>query len=389
MTFAFDPNQNRGGTDRCRWKVNLAGEGMVRVCLEGNWKLDQALPQPKDILTPDVIAAGIRKITFESQALTGWDSGLLVFLRDLARIASERRINVDSEGLPEGVRKLLALASAVPERKGARRSVEHEPILARIGAAAVSLGQGTAETFTFIGECSVALVKLVTGKARLQRSDLLVFVEDCGVSALPIVTLLSMLFGLILAFIGAVQLMMFGAQIYVADLVGIAVVRVMGAVMCGVIMAGRTGAAFAAQLGTMQVNQEIDALKTLGISPIEFLVLPRMVALCLMMPLLCLYADMMGIVGGLVVAVWMLDINVVQYLNQTLHALKMSHFLVGLTHAFVFGVLVALFGCLKGMRCGRSAAAVGEATTSAVVACIVAIVVSTAAIMFICNVLKV
>jgi phospholipid/cholesterol/gamma-HCH transport system permease protein len=229
----------------------------------------------------------------------------------------------------------------------------------------------------------------VTGRARLQRSDLLVFIEDCGVSALPIVTLLSMLFGLILAFIGAVQLMMFGAQIYVADLVGIAVVRVMGAVMCGIIMAGRTGAAFAAQLGTMQVNQEIDALKTLGISPIEFLVLPRLLALCLMMPLLCLYADLMGIAGGLIVAVWMLDINVVQYLNQTLHALNMSHFLVGLAHALVFGVLIALFGCLKGIQCGRSASAVGEATTSAVVACIVAIVVSTALITFICNVLKV
>jgi len=183
--------------------------------------------------------------------------------------------------------------------------------------------------------------------------------------------------------------MMFGAQIYVADLVGIAVVRVMGAVMCGVIMAGRTGGAFAAQLGTMQVNQEIDALKTLGISPIEFLVLPRMLALCLMMPLLCLYADVMGIVGGLVVAVSMLDMNVVQYLNETLNALKMSHFLVGLTHAFIFGFLIALFGCLKGMQCGRSASSVGEATTSAVVACIVAIVVSTAVITFICNVLKV
>lgn len=150
---------------------------------------------------------------------------------------------------------MLYLASAVPERKGARRSVQREPILARIGAAAIAWAKGTAEMFTFIGECSVARVKLLTGKARLQRSDLLVFVEDCGVSALPIVSLLSMLFGLILAFIGAAQLMLFGAQIYVADLVGIAVVRVMGAVMCGIIMAGRTGAELAAQLGTMQDNQ--------------------------------------------------------------------------------------------------------------------------------------
>ncbi len=389
MTSAADPIQTQAASRRSHWAVKPEGEGALRVYLEGNWELDQARPKPEDILMSGAAGGGLRKLQFDSQALTGWGSGLLVFLRDLSRIAAERRIDIDRAGLPEGVCKLLDLAAAVPERKGARRSVEREPILARIGAAAVSWAKGTAEVFTFIGDCSVGLGKLLTGRARLQRSDLLVFVEDCGVSALPIVTLLSMLFGLILAFIGAVQLMMFGAQIYVADLVGIAVVRVMGAVMCGIIMAGRTGAAFAAQLGTMQVNQEIDALKTLGISPIEFLVLPRMLALCLMMPLLCLYSDVMGIAGGLIVAVWMLDINMVQYMNQTVHALNMSHFLVGLTHAFVFGILVALFGCLKGMQCGRSASAVGEATTSAVVACIVAIVVSTAIITFICNVLGV
>ena len=389
MNFAADSAQNQTEGSRGLWTVKDEGEGTLRVYLEGNWELDHALPKPEDILNSDVAEGGLRRVRFDSSALTGWATGLLVFLRDFIRIAAERRVEIDRAGLPEGVGKLLDLAAAVPERKGARRSVAREPVLTRIGAAALAWSEGASAMFTFIGECAVALVKLVRGRARLQSSDFLVFIEDCGVSALPIVTLLSMLFGLILAFIGAVQLMMFGAQIYVADLVGIAVVRVMGAVMCGIIMAGRTGAAFAAQLGTMQVNQEIDALKTLGISPIEFLVLPRMLALCLMMPLLCLYADVMGIVGGLIVAVSMLDINMVQYLNQTLHALKMSHFLVGLVHASVFGVLIALFGCLKGMQCGRSASAVGEATTSAVVACIVAIVVSTALITFICKVLKV
>jgi phospholipid/cholesterol/gamma-HCH transport system permease protein len=389
MTSSADRNPIQPAGSRCCWTVESEGNGTIRLLFEGDWKLDQTLPKPEEILASDAAEGTLRKVRFDCRALAGWDSGLLVFLRDLDRIAEERRIEIDRAGLPEGVRKLLDLAAAVPERKGARRSVERDPFLARLGATALALGQGAVQVFTFIGECTAALVKLCSGRARLQRSDLLVFIEDCGVSALPIVTLLSMLFGLILAFIGAVQLMMFGAQIYVADLVGIAVVRVMGAVMCGIIMAGRTGAAFAAQLGTMQVNQEIDALKTLGISPIEFLVLPRLLALCLMMPLLCLYADLMGIAGGLIVAVWMLDINVVQYLNQTLHALNMSHFLVGVAHALVFGVLIALFGCLKGIQCGRSASAVGEATTSAVVACIVAIVVSTALITFICNVLKV
>jgi phospholipid/cholesterol/gamma-HCH transport system permease protein len=199
--------------------------------------------------------------------------------------------------------------------------------------------------------------------------------------------LISALVGLILAFVGAVQLLMFGAQIYVANLVGIAIVRVMGPIMTGIIMAGRTGAAFAAELGTMQVNEEIDALRTLGISPMEFLVLPRMLALALMMPLLCLYADLIGILGGLLVGMGMLDLDPVVYFNQTREAVSLKHFWIGLFHSVIFGVLVALAGCLRGMQCGRSASAVGHAATSAVVTGIVSIIVATAIITFICNIL--
>jgi len=164
-------------------------------------------------------------------------------------------------------------------------------------------------------------------------------------------------------------------------------VRVMGAVMAGIIMAGRTGAAFAAQLGTMQVNEEIDAFKTLGISPMQYLVLPRMVALALMMPLLCLYADLMGILGGVIVGVGMLDLNIIQYYQQTRASVGLNDFFIGLFQAGVFGILVAVAGCLRGIQCGRSASAVGEATTSAVVTGIVSIIVATALVTIMCNVL--
>jgi phospholipid/cholesterol/gamma-HCH transport system permease protein len=217
--------------------------------------------------------------------------------------------------------------------------------------------------------------------------DLTLTIQECGARALPIVSLISMLVGMILAFVGAVQLQMFGAEIYVANLVGIAMVRVMGAVMTGIIMAGRTGGAFAAQLGTMEVNEEIDALRTLGISPMEFLVLPRMLGLALMMPLLCLYADLMGILGGLIVGVGMLDLTLMQYFLQTRNALGLNHLLIGLFQGAVFGILVALAGCLRGMQCGRSAAAVGDASTSAVVTGIVSIIVATALVTIVCNVL--
>jgi phospholipid/cholesterol/gamma-HCH transport system permease protein len=161
----------------------------------------------------------------------------------------------------------------------------------------------------------------------------------------------------------------------------------MGAVMTGIIMAGRTGAAFAAQIGTMEVNEEIDALKTLGISPMEYLVLPRMLALVLMMPLLCLYADLMGILGGSIVAGGMLNINMFQYYIQTKSAVSLNDLWIGLFHSVVFGVLVALAGCLRGMQCGRSASDVGDATTSAVVTSIVSIIVATAIITIMCNVI--
>lgn len=186
---------------------------------------------------------------------------------------------------------------------------------------------------------------------------------------------------------GAVQLRQFGAQIYVADLVGLAMAREMGPMMAAIIVAGRTGAAFAAQLGTMQVNEEIDAFKTLGIPPMEFLVMPRMLALMLMMPLLTLYANLVGILGGAVVGIGMLDLGVLQYYYQTQSAVTLLDFGTGLIKSILFGALVAIAGCLRGIQCGRSSAAVGIAATSAVVTGIVCVIVTDAIFAVLFNVL--
>jgi phospholipid/cholesterol/gamma-HCH transport system permease protein len=175
---------------------------------------------------------------------------------------------------------------------------------------------------------------------------------------------------------GAVQLQQFVAAIYVADLVGIGMVREMGAMMTAIIMAGRTGAAFAAQLGSMKVTQEIDALATMGIPPMEFLVVPRMIALILMMPLLCLYSDFVGILGGATVGASVLKVSLSAYGHQTLHAVTMTALVGGLVKSAVYGVLIALAGCYQGFECGSSSSAVGEAATAAVVSAIVMIVVA-------------
>jgi phospholipid/cholesterol/gamma-HCH transport system permease protein len=329
----------------------------------------------------------IASVTFDTGGLTGWDSGLLTFLLAVIDCCSRRAVSVDREGLPTGVNRLLDLATAVPERKGARRGPEHVSFLARTGESAVVLWRSMLEMLAFIGETSVAFKKLFTGKSGFRGSDLMLIVQECSAEALPIVSLISLLVGLILAFVGAIQLKLFGAQIFVADLVGIGMVRAMGAIMTGIIMAGRTGASFAASIGTMQVNEEIDALRTTGVSPIEFLVLPRILALSIMMPLLTIYADLMGILGGLIVGVFGLDLNFVEYYNETVKAISLTNFWIGLFSGFVYGILVALSGCMRGMQCGRSASAVGDATTSAVVTGIVSIVVATAIITVICNIL--
>jgi phospholipid/cholesterol/gamma-HCH transport system permease protein len=234
----------------------------------------------------------------------------------------------------------------------------------------------TTEEVSFIGENARAFSRLVTGRASFRASDFALIIQQCGAEALPIVTLVSFLVGLILAFMGAIQLEQFGAQIFVADLVALGMAREMGAMMTAVIMAGRTGASFAAHLGTMTVNEEIDALKSTGISPAEFLILPRVLALSLMMPLLCLYSDLLGIVGGAVVGVGMLDIGLIGYFDETRNALSIGDFGAGLLRSSVYGAIVAIAGCLRGMQCGRSASAVGAAATSAVVTSIIWIVVA-------------
>jgi phospholipid/cholesterol/gamma-HCH transport system permease protein len=346
--------------------------------LTGDWCIHEHLPPAEEAERRVAGAQGLQRVTFDGSGVSDWDSGLLAFVVRLTRSCEARGIQLDTEGLPDGVGALQRLAFAVPEKEDTGRGAEQAPLLERVGQAALSARDEVVDFTAFLGDSLIALGRFAVGRAQYRRSDLWLFIEDCGAQALGIVSLISFLVGMILAFVGAQQLRLFGAEIYVADLVAIGMVRVMGAMMTAIVMAGRTGAAFAAQLGTMTVNEEIDAFQTLGIAPMEFLVLPRMLALILMMPLLAVYAGLLGILGGAVVGISMLGIEPTQYYQETVSALNMRHFTVGLVQAAVFGVLIALAGCMRGMQSGRSASAVGSAATSAVVTGIVLIVVSLA-----------
>jgi len=360
-------------------------DGTLHVALGGNWKLASLIPAPVGVLQEIEKLPRPQKVVLQTSVLAGWDSGLLTFLLAVLSRCEQLGVEVDRHGLPEGVRQLLALATAVPARP--RRSSRQAHFLDRVGDGAIHWWNGCRDTLAFVGDAFLSLLRFFSGRARFRWSDFLRALQDCGARSLGIVVLINFLVGIILAFVGAIELRNFGAQIYVSHLVGIGMLRDIAPIMTGIIVTGRTGASFAAELATMEANQEIDALKTLGIPPMDFLVLPRLLALTLMMPLLCLYADLMGIIGGLVVSVSMLGISPTQYLEETKHAVGLNQLFLGLFMSLVFGVLVALTGCMRGIRSGRSASGVGEATTSAVVTGIVNIVVATAIITLISYVL--
>jgi phospholipid/cholesterol/gamma-HCH transport system permease protein len=346
----------------------------ILMRLAGVWRLRGGLPSATLVQRELESSPEARRVVLEAQELTSWDSSVLTFLVEVSELCHQRGINMDRDGLPAGVRRLLELAEAVPEKKGARKEEVETPFLERVGNSAIGTGESLGEMLKFLGEMSVTFVRLFRMNVRFRAVDLILLIQQCGAQALPIVTLISFLVGVILAFVGAVQLRQFGAQIYVADLVGIAMVREMGAMMTGIIMAGRTGAAFAAQLGTMKVTQELDAFTTMGFSPLEFLALPRVIALVLMMPLLCLYSDFVGILGGAAIGVGMLDLSWTTYFRETTNAINLTGLFGGVFKSSVYGVLIALSGCLRGIQCGNSSSAVGDAATSAVVTGIVAIV---------------
>jgi phospholipid/cholesterol/gamma-HCH transport system permease protein len=349
---------------------------VLRVSLSGNWRAQGRLPGLESIRQSLGESAAERFIEFDVTHLTGWDSRFVAFINKCMALCRDRNITLRSDGLPEGVRRLLRLANAVPEKKDARSSAPEGGFLRKTGERVFRVWQDALEMLAFLGDNVLAFGKLLRGRAQFRWADAFLVMEQCGPQALGIVALINCLVGLILAFVGAIELQRFGASIYTADLVGIATVREMGCIMTGIILCGRTGAAFAAQLGTMKVNEEISALQTFGISPLEFLVLPRMVALMLMMPFLCVFADLISIAGGFVVSVSMLGTSPTVYFGRIVHAIQLKSFLLGIGKGSFFGFLVAFAGCFRGMQSGYSAAAVGEATTKAVVTGITAIVAS-------------
>jgi len=358
------------------------------AALAGDWELGETVPRFEGVVEAATSGEPLTAVGFDSTELGEWDSSLLTFLLQGVNYCDAHELEFQSEGLPENIARLLELARAVPERVH-EHDEEKVSLAVRTGRKGIAVYDGFIDFATFTGEVAQGLVRLVTRRTRLRWRDFWVVVQSNSSGALPIVTLISFLVGLIIAFLGAVVLRRFGAGYFVSYLVGYGMLREMGALMTGIIMAGRTGAAFAAELGSMKITEEIDAFRTMGVSPVEHLVLPRILGLAVMMPFLTIYAMFVGIVGGMLVAVSLLDLTTTQFIGGLLTPVTLADGVLGVVKGTIFGLIIGIAGCLRGMQTGNDAGAVGRAATSAVVTGITLIIVANAIIDWVAALLEI
>ncbi|MGB0372311.1 MAG: MlaE family ABC transporter permease [Opitutales bacterium] len=354
-----------------------AENGVLSILLSGDWCLSSGLSEISGrVRAAFEESAGeeVRELMLDTRAIGKWDSAVMPVILEAYHLASEKELEWRDEHLSEGLKALLGLATAVDEKEGAVRKARDRNVFEQVGDAVIELRSDADVWLKFLGDCLLGFLDILRGRARFRWRDFWLTMQKVGPDALPIVTLISFLVGLIVAFLGAVVLVRFGASYYVSYLVGYGMLREMGALMVGIIMSGRTGAAFAAEIGSMKVNEEIDALETLGINPIVFIVFPRMLALFLLMPLLVIFADLIGVLSGMMISNLMLDQAVPIFMKGFLEAVGLPDFLLGIGKGVCFGMIVAASGCLRGLLSGKSADSVGQAATSAVVTSITLIV---------------
>lgn len=356
-----------------------------QLVVAGDWLRSQPRPNCRQLLEDHPPQAGDCLTATE---LGQWDSTLPIALLELILTYRKAGFDLDYRQLPDGLVKLLDLSLASRRNTASAKPAEHLTILHHAGYFGIRVSETLYQIANFVGELTLALGRIFIGQSRMRLRDWSEKLMVCGPRALPIIALISFLMGVILAFIGAIPLKWFQAEMYVASLVGIGMLRLMGPVMVGIVMAGRTSSAYAAELGTMQVNEELDAMRTLGIPAMDFLVLPRFLAMGLMMPVLGIFADLISVLGGLVVAVVYLHLSPLSYFSVLTETTRVSDLLVGLFTCAVLGILDGICGCYQGLHCGRDAESVGKATTSAVISCIICIVIAVSLITVITVVLK-
>jgi phospholipid/cholesterol/gamma-HCH transport system permease protein len=342
----------------------------LTVHIGGDWQITEPHPDWPDVagrLHP-------ARVVLDGSGVTGWDSSLALYLRAACVWSETVGAQFVIQRMPSGAEKLANVLGQAPATT-AKPPCAPEFVTV-VGLATFKFWAETKDLAALVGECAFSVGRFFKGQAQFRWRDCLDEMQRCGAMALPIVGLISFLVGVTLAYTGSLVVRQYGGDIWLADMVGLAVTREMGPMMAAIVLAGRTGAAYAATLGNMKANEEIDALATLGVSPVDFLVMPRMLALFLMMPFLALYSDCMGILGGMAIAAAPpLNIPPNLYFAEMQTIVDLSDINTGVIKAAIFGLLIGLAGCWRGMQAERSAVGVGQAATSAVVTSILLIIV--------------
>lgn len=354
-------------------------DGRIKFTLSGDWLDYSACPRWDDCLPEKQLPAS-GELLITAPELGRWNSALIAFALNLCNACRANNISYSWQQFPPGAARLLELALAVPDKQRQRHDAGKSTLIHLLGQHGLEHFRSTLRAISFLGTIAEACFLFALGQTRTRWRDIALQVAKCGHQAMVIVSLMAFLIGVILAFIGSIPLEMFGADIYIATLIGIGILRMMAATTVGTVMAGRTGAAFAAELGSMNANEELDAYVAMGLSPIHILVLPRFLALTFTMPLLCIYADLLGILGGVAVGVLYCDIGLQAFLQHLGNTTRLNDLGVGIFTAWIFGMLIAACGCYHGITCGRNSTAVGKAATAAVVSSIVCMVLATAII---------
>jgi phospholipid/cholesterol/gamma-HCH transport system permease protein len=343
----------------------------LNVTISGVWHISSSKPSWINY-APN--GKEIDSVCIKVSSLEAWDSSLLLFLIEIKAWSKTHNLVCNLAELPARMQALLDNLEHVYDTKASNH--HEDSFIHSVGLSTLQAWLNFEGILSFVGEAYLGMLRLPSRLNKFRWKDWMFQIQECGLMSLPIVSLISFLVGLTLAYQAAVELRQFGADIYIADIVGLSVVREMGPMMAAIILAGRTGASFAATIGNMRANEEIDALEVLGISAVDFLVIPRLLALGLMMPLLTLYANCVGILGGMVVAGSVLQIPPSAYWIETQSSIDLTDLCTGLIKATTFGILIGLSGCMRGLQSERSAEGVGKATTSAVVTAILLIIVA-------------
>ena len=352
--------------------------GAFNVTASGNWTIRTASMLEASIakLSP----AGNTPATIDFSSLEAIDTAGALLVRRLHRRLEQSGGATSIIGLSDSHAALIERVALASDTEPLP-SESHHPLIAmveRTGRAACAAWEEASDLLYFLGVTSVTAVRSIIHPGSIRFISVISHIERVGLNAMPIVGLLSFLIGIVVAYQGADQLRQFGAEIFTVDLLGVSIFRDMGILLAAIVIAGRSGSAFAAQIGTMQVNQEVDAMRTLGLDPVEILVLPRLMALVISMPLIAVFADIMGLIGGGMMVILTLDVSFYQFLERLQNAVSVGTFWAGIIKAPVFGFLIALTGCREGLKVTGSAESVGLHTTRAVVISIFLVILADA-----------